>query len=297
MVATIPSKTILQTVSYNGDFWFGMDYNVNLYRGCSFGCIYCDSRSECYRNDDFDTIKVKEKAILILENELRRKQRRGIVALGAMSDSYNPLETSIKVTRSALQLFAKYGFGVSFETKSALVTRDIDVLQNINQRNNCIIKFSITTSDDELCQIIEPRASLSSERFKAMQQVAQAGLFTGVLMTPLLPFINDTEKNIQEIVRLTAEHGGKFVYSMFGVTLRDRQRNYFYEALEKNFPDLKQQYMETYGNTYSCFIPQYREKRKIFEEACQKYGLLYKMEDIIKAYKVNKEEITQLKLF
>lgn len=293
----IEAKSLLQTISYNGDMWFGLDYNVNLYRGCSFGCIYCDSRSEHYQIENFDTIRANKDALLILENELRRKKQRGVVGLGAMSDSYNPMEAKLQLTRQTLRLFAKYGFGLSIDTKSALVVRDIDLFKEIDKRNNCIVKLTITTVDDDLAKIIEPRASLTSERFKALKEISDAGIYTGVLMTPLLPFINDSEENIKEIVRLTAEHGGKFIYTMFGVTLRDNQRDYYYDKLDHNFPGLKEKYIKTYGDKYSCSIPDVFRKVKVFEEACEHYGILYKMEDIIKAYKVNKEQVTQLKLF
>ena len=297
MIQYVHAKSMLQTITYNGDMWFGLDYNVNLYRGCSFGCIYCDSRSEHYRIDNFDTITLKKDALQILERELKRKKARGVVGLGAMSDSYNPLEAKLSITRGALSLFAKYGFGVSLETKSELVVRDIDLFKEINKRNNCIVKLTITTADDELGKKIEPRASLSSERFEALQSLSEAGVFTGVLMTPLLPFINDSEEAIKEIVKLTAQHGGHFIYSMFGVTLRDNQRDYFFEQLDKDFVGVKDQYQEMYGHQYMCSIPDYRGKAKVFAKACEQYGLLYKMEDIIAAYKVKKEEVTQLKLF
>ncbi len=148
----IKVKSILQTVTYNGDFWFGLDYNINLYRGCSFGFLYCDSRSDVYRVDNFDTIRAKENAIQILEQELKRKKKRGVVGLGAMSDSNNLMEKSLEYTRFTLKLLAKYGFGISLETKSKSVVRDIDLFKEVEKRNSCIVKLSITTADDELLQ-------------------------------------------------------------------------------------------------------------------------------------------------
>lgn len=292
---TIPAKTILSKNKYS-DYWFGNDYNMNLYRGCHHGCIYCDSRSECYKNDEFDVVKVKENALDILKLELSRKKYKGVVGLGAMSDSYNAFEKDMEMTRGALKLLKDYHFGVSLETKSDLIVRDIDLFLEIQRYNDVILKITITTYDDALSHIIEPHAPLSSQRFKAIKQLSDAGLFVGVLLHPVLPFINDTEDNIKEIVKLAYENGAKFVHAYFGVTLRDRQRTYYFQKLDQYFPGLKEKYLKTYGHQYNCLSLKRKYLEEVFIRECKKYGLLYKMEDIIQAYKQNKR-VEQLTLF
>jgi DNA repair photolyase len=279
----IPAKTILQK-STHGNNWFGIDYNMNLYKGCCHGCIYCDSRSDCYRVENFDTVRAKKDVLEILEKELQTKKGKGVVGIGAMSDTYNPFEKQYEITRNALKLIKKYRFGVSIETKSDLIVRDMDVLAEINRLQSVIVKFTITTSDDNLAKIIEPNVCASSARFKAMRQFSDNGLFTGTLLTPIIPFITDSEENIKNVIRLSYENGAKFIWSMGGVTLRENQRTYFYDKLDKHFEELKNRYIQTFGNSYAC-NPLYKNLAVIFKEECQKYGLLYKMHDIIKAYK------------
>ena len=279
----IPAKTILQKARHSEE-WFGIDYNMNLYQGCPHGCIYCDSRSDCYHVKNFDKVRSKQNAIEILNRELKSKRKKGVIGIGAMSDTYSVFEAQYQITRQALKLISDYHFGVSIETKSDLITRDIDLFQKINSNADVILKFTITTADDELSKKIEPRASCSSERLKAMKQLTNAGLYVGTLLTPILPFITDSEENMREVIRLSAENGAKFVFTMGGVTLRENQRDYFFQELEHLFPGLKERYIANFGNDYFCYSPN-RNLEKIFEEECQKYGLLYKMEDIIKDYK------------
>lgn len=296
MMKTIPAKTILSKNQYP-DYWFGSDYNMNLYRGCHHGCIYCDSRSECYQNDEFDTVMLKENVLEILQKELACKKKKGIVAIGAMSDSYNAFERELQITRRALQLLSNYHFGVSLETKSDLVVRDIDLFLEIQKHHDVIVKMTITSSNDELSKLIEPHVCVSSKRFQAIQKLSEAGIFTGVLIHPVLPWISDSEENIRELVRLSYLHGAKFVHCHFGVTLRDRQRKYYYQKLDQIFPGLKEKYKKVYGLKYNCMVVDYPHLKYIFQKECQKYGLLYKMEDIIKAYKTHQQSFEQLSLF
>lgn len=291
----ISAKTILARGKTSE--WFGADYNMNLYRGCCHGCIYCDSRSDCYQVEDFDRVRLKKNALQILESELRKKRRKGVVGIGAMSDTYNPFERKLNITRGALKLLERFGFGVSLETKSSLVERDVDILRNITGRGSAIIKLTITTADDALARKIEPNVCPSSERFMAVKKLADAGIFTGVLFTPVLPYITDTETNVREIVRRSAGNGARFVYSIFGVTLRDNQRDYYYEQLEHRLPGLKKQYMRRYANRYNCSPPNVRRLYEVFKVECEKEGLLYRMEDIISAYKKPEEKTEQLSLF
>lgn len=291
----IKAKTILTKVKYGAN-WYGIDYNMNLYKGCTHGCIYCDSRSNCYHIDNFDIVRGKENALYILEKELSKKSR-GVVGIGAMSDTYNPLEQQYEQTRKALELIEKYGFGVSIDTKSDLILRDIDLLKKINLNNNVIIKFTITTPNDELSKIIEPNVCVSSRRLKAIKILNDNGIFAGIMMNPVLPFITDNEKDIKELVRLASENGAKFIHTYMGMTLRENQRDYYYEKLDENFKELKEKYMKYYGDGYDCIVPNYKKLYKIFTEECDRYGILYNMEDIIKAYKKVKINNKQISFF
>lgn len=289
----IEAKSILQTMRY-GSKWYGIDYNMNLYRGCNHGCIYCDSRSECYQIDAFDRVRIKKECISILEGELLSKRKKGVIGIGAMSDAYNTFERKYEITRKSLQLIQKYGFGVCLQTKSTCVTRDIDILKKIKENHSVCIGITITAYKDEISKKIEPYAPPSSKRFEAVKTLSNAGIFTGVLLNPLLPFITDSDENIKELVRMSYESGAKFVHTYLGVTLRDKQRDYFYQKIEKEFPSLKQEYKRKYGSNYICAIPNIKRKWTFFTKECEKYGLLYKMEDIIRAYK---KEIKQFSLF
>lgn len=291
----IEAKTMMQK-SYYSSQWFGIDYNMNLYKGCPHGCIYCDSRSDCYKIEHFDKVRVKKDAIMLLEKECKKKRKKGVLGIGSMSDTYNPFEKKYKITRKALEIAEKYGFGISMDTKSDLIVRDIDILERMNKTLPVILKVTITTADDRLSKKIEPHVCVSSKRFEAIKKLSQAGLFVGVLLTPILPFITDSEENIRKIVRLAYEHGAKFVYMMNGVTLRANQRAYYYAQLDKLFPGLKKQYINTYQNQYMCNTLN-RNLYQIFIQECKKYGLKYKMSDIINAYKKEGEKDTQISLF
>lgn len=282
----IEAKKILSPWS-DGESWFGNNYGMNIYKGCSHGCIYCDSRSECYRVENFDEVRAKENVLILLEKELRAKRKKGIVGNGAMSDPYNPFESKYKLTRGALELINKYGYGASVLTKSDLVLRDIDVLKKIKDHSPVMVKFTITTYDDELCKKIEPNVAVTSKRLEAIKTLSEAGIFTGVLMWPLLPFINDTPENIKAIVREVAERGGTFVTPYFGVTLRQNQRIFFYQKLDKLFPGLKQIYIKTYGGSYECRSNNEKELKEIFKSDCLRYNLIYKMSDIREKLKSN----------
>lgn len=292
----VKTKTILTKVK-NGDYWFGIDYNMNLYRGCSHGCIYCDSRSNCYHIENFDMVRGKENALSILEQELSKKREKGVIGIGAMSDTYNPNEFKYEETRNALKLISKYGFGVSIDTKSDLIIRDIELLKKINTKNNVIIKFTITTPHDELSKIIEPHVCVSSKRFKAMKRLSDNGIFVGILMNPVLPFITDKEEDIKELVRLASIHGAKFIHTYMGMTLRENQREYYFDKLDMSFPGLKEKYKKYYGNWYDCTVFNSKKLYKVFTDECDKYGILYNMKDIITAYKKEIKKSEQITLF
>ncbi len=291
----IPAKTILSGYSSDNS-WFGNNYNMNIYKGCSHGCIYCDSRSKCYRIENFDQVRAKENALMLLRKELKSKRRTGVIGTGAMSDPYNPFEKKYCLTRGALELIDKYRFGVSIATKSDLITRDLEVLKAIKTHSPVLIKMTITTYDDELCKKIEPHVTLSSKRFVAIQEFSSQGIFSGILLMPVLPFLEDNEENIRGIIRLAYESGAKFIYPAFGVTLRENQKEWYYKNLDEKFPDLREKYIKQFGNAYECRSPKAKALWQLFQEECKRFGIVYKMEDIIKGYKQEFSD-NQLSLF
>ncbi|MCL2573037.1 MAG: radical SAM protein [Defluviitaleaceae bacterium] len=292
----VPAKNIVYKTQ-SPDQWFGLDYNMNIYRGCSHGCIYCDSRSDCYRNVDFDIVKVKENALQITRDDLRRKVKKGVIGTGAMSDPYNPIEGKLQLTRHSLELINAYGFGVSLTTKSALVARDTDILRDIQSHSPVLVKLSITAANDDLCRLVEPNVLPTSERFDAINTLTEQGIFCGVLMVPMLPYITDTPENVVAILRRAKDAGAKFVYSYMGMTLRQGNREYFYEYLDKSFPNIKEKYIKRYCNRYNIPPPNYKKLWNVFAAECERLGLLYDMRAIIQHYKAGYERNNQLSLF
>lgn len=290
----IPAKTLVSRTKSTE--WFGTDYNMNIYKGCCHGCIYCDSRSDCYRVEDFDRVRAKANALEIIRDDLRRKIRTGVVATGAMSDPYNPFEKELCLTRRSLELINAYDFGVAIDTKSPLVTRDIDILRDIREHSPVIVKMTITTADDTLCKKIERNVPVSSERFKALRELSDSGIYCGILLMPVLPLINDTKENVLGLVHLAAESGAKFIYPGFGVTLRNNQREHFYNKLDELFPGLRERYISRYGDRYSCTSPKARELFKLLESECKSVGMVCRMQDIVRGYKQGYAE-SQLSFF
>lgn len=280
----ISAKTIISSYAENNN-WFGNNYNMNIYKGCCHGCIYCDSRSQCYGVEDFDKVRAKNNALEIIAKELKSKRRTGIVGTGAMSDPYNPFEKNYCLTRGALELINRYGFGIAIATKSDLITRDIDILKLIQSHSPVITKITITSCDDNLCSIIEPNVAVASKRFEAIKKLSDNEIFTGVLLMPVLPFIEDNEENIKGIINLAHKNGAKFIYPAFGVTLRQNQRERYYKKLDEHFPGLKQKYINQYGNSYQCPSPKAKKLWYLLKQECESLGMLYKMKDIINAYK------------
>lgn len=294
----IPTKTIISSYNENPN-WFGINYNMNIYKGCCHGCIYCDSRSSCYQIIDFDRVRIKENSIEIIRKELQSKRRKGVVGTGAMSDPYNPFEVKYELTRQALKLIDEYRFGIGIATKSDLIIRDIDILKKIQSHSPVIVKMTITTFDDELCKKIERKVCTSNKRFKAIKKLSDNNIYTGILLMPLLPFINDNEENIKNIIKKAYECGAKFVFSYgLGVTLRTNQREYYFEQLRKIFPqqNLDEIYMNTFGEVYENPSQNVNYLWTVFKKECEKYNILYKMEDIIDDYK-SKYERSQISWF
>lgn len=294
----IPAKKIVSNYIENNS-WFALNYTMNIYRGCCHGCIYCDSRSSCYQIVDFDRVRAKENSAEIIGRDLRSKRKKGIIGMGAMSDPYNSFEKKYCLTREALKQVDKNNFGISIATKSDLITRDIDILKKIQEHSPVLIKITITTYDDKLAKSIEPNVSSTTERFDAIKKLTDNGIYTGILLMPILPFINDNKENIINIVRKAHECGAKFIFAFgMGVTLRQNQREYYYKKLKDIFKDedLSKKYIDTYGDRYEYPSINSKELWKVFKSECEKYGILYNMEDIIKDYKSKYEEV-QISLF
>lgn len=289
MIKEIRAKKILSNLK-NPDPWFGIKYNMNLYRGCEHGCIYCDSRSQCYQIDNFDIIHVKINALELLKKELSSKREKGTVGTGSMSDPYIPIEKELRLTREALKVIASYYFPVHVITKSDLVVRDKDILQDINRIYGAV-SFTITTCDDDLAKKIEPRAPSPSSRYRAMEILAEAGIYTGLTMMPILPFIEDDEENIRCIVEKAAAHGARYIIPSFGMTLRDKQRAYYYKQLDRLFPELRRKYEVKYGNQYVCSVNNAHKLIGKFKELCNRYNIKIVMD------KYHGDNSEQLSLF
>ena len=293
MVTEITSKTILNHVK-QPDPWFGLKYNMNLYRGCQHQCIYCDSRSECYQLGDLAQIRVKVNALELLANVLPRKQVLGTIGFGSMNDPYMPVEKEYRLVRGALEIIANHGFPVHILTKSDLVLRDLDLLRSIAEVY-AAVSFTITTADDSLAAKLEPGAPRPSERFQAMYQLAEVGILTGVTMMPILPFLEDDPDNIRQIVRQAKLNGASYIIPAFGMSLRPGSREYYYQALDSLFPGIKEQYIRAYGDNYQCGVPNWLELTEVFQDEMSAAGLDSKIPIFEPRKKIN--PASQLPLF
>jgi len=284
----IQAKSILS--NHNG---------MNLYRGCTHGCIYCDTRSICYGfTHAFEDVEVKANAPELLETALRSKRKKCMIGTGSMCDPYLPLEEKLLLTRKCLAVIDKYGFGATLITKSNLVLRDLDLLESINRQSKAVVQMTLTTIDEDLCRMIEPNVCTTQERFAALMTLKEAGIPTVVWLSPILPFLNDTVDNIQGILDLcvNAEVKGILCFGM-GVTLREGNREYYYAQLDRLFPGLKQRYVETYGNAYNLASPHEKELMLLFRNTCKKSGILYKVDDVFSYLNAFPQKYVQEELF
>lgn len=279
----IPAKHILHRS--NSTAWFGTDHTMNLYRGCCHGCVYCDSRSDCYHIDQFDTVRAKRDCLRILRDDLARKIRPAFICTGSMSDPYNPLEGDRQLTRHALELTDAYQCGVAIATKGDLILRDRDVLTSIAGHSPVLCKVTVTTTDDALAALIEPSAPSPTRRLAAVKGLSEAGLFTGILLMPVLPFLTDTQASVLAVVDAAAAAGARFVYPAFGVTMRQGQREPFLASLDRAFPgqDLRRRYLAAFGDRYQCTSPRAKALWSAFSARCDQLGLLYRMQHITAA--------------
>jgi len=273
VIKEIRAKTLVSRVR-GLDTYFGLDYGMNLYRGCQHRCIYCDSRSLCYGIEAFDRdVLVKANAIELLENELRRKRKKGIIGTGSMNDPYMPLEAEVRLTQRALEVIAAYGFGVHVLTKSDLVVRDLALFQRIDRTAQAVVSVTVTTIDDELAKKIEPGAPPSSARLAALQEISEAGIETRIALMPTLPFIEDTWENVSAIVEAGARCGVRAIVPWFGMSMRDRQREHFYRQLDRLFPEVRPRYESAYGEDYMCPSPNGEDLFARFTDRCAELGI------------------------
>lgn len=272
---------------------------MNIYRGCTHGCIYCDSRSKCYGfTHEFEDVEVKMNAPELLERALKSKRKKCMIGTGAMCDPYLHAEEELRLTRRCLELISQYEYGIAIQTKSTRILRDLDLLREINGKAKAVVQMTMTTYNEELCKIIEPAVSTTRERFDALLQFKKAGLPTIVWLTPILPFINDTEENIRGILDYCMEAGVKGIICFgMGVTLRDGNREYFYRALDKHFPGIKNKYIKTYGNAYNLPSPDSERLLQIFRKLCKENGIMYHTQECFQYLYEFPEKYTQMSLF
>lgn len=272
---------------------------MNIYRGCQHGCIYCDARSKCYQmNHQFEDIEVKENAPELLENALKRKRRKCMIGTGAMSDPYIPLEKELKLTRRCLEIINRYGFGVTVQTKSASVMRDIDLFTKINDKSKAVLQMTLTTADESLCRIIEPNVSVTKERFETLKAFHENGIPSVVWFSPFLPFINDTKENIDGLLKycIDAKIRGIICFGI-GLTLRDGDREYFYSRLDKHFPNMKERYIYTYGNSYQLTSSNNNVLMNRISEVCRNHGIMFGVENVFSYLHKFESKAEQLSLF
>ena len=274
---------------------------MNLYRGCTHGCIYCDSRSTCYQiNHDFEDIEVKQNAPQLLEDALRRKRNKCMISTGAMCDPYMHCEEELGLTRRCLEIINRYGFGLAIQTKSCRILRDLPLLKRINERSKCVVQMTLTTFDENLCRIVEPNVSTTRERYEALKVFQKEGIPTVVWLAPILPFINDTQENLHGILDYCFDAGVKGIICFgMGLTLREGDREYYYQALDRHFPGVKQQYIRRYGLDYECPSPNAQELWKTFDEQCSARGVMHRPEEIFGYLRQfpHREEGEQLSMF
>lgn len=272
---------------------------MNLYRGCTHGCIYCDSRSKCYQpTEPFEDIAVKANAPQLLEQALRRKRRRCMIGTGSMCDPYMPAEQELGLTRTCLELIRKYGFGATVLTKSDLVLRDLDLLAEINAQAKSVVQMTLTTCDESLCRIIEPHVCTTKRRFEVLCRMHEAGIPTVVWLSPALPFLNDTKENLYGLLRYCVKaHVKGIVCFGIGMTLREGDREYYYAALDRHFPGLRARYEITYGDAYEIVSPNHTALMPLFHAICEKHGILHTPEDCFAYLNTLPETDTQLTLF
>lgn len=249
---------------------------MNLYRGCTHGCIYCDSRSVCYQMDHaFEDVEVKRNAPALLEAALQKKRKPCMIATGAMSDPYNHHEVELGLTRQCLNLIRRYGFGVTVQTKSDRILRDLPLLEAISRETKCVVQMTLTTYDEKLCRILEPNVCTTRRRYAVLKACQARGIPTVVWICPILPFLNDTEENLRGLLQYCIDAGvwGIITFGM-GTTMREGSREPFYAALDRHFPGMKDRYIRQFGASYVCPSPNQAYLMDLLHRTCQAHGIL-----------------------
>lgn len=272
---------------------------INIYRGCTHGCIYCDSRSKCYQiNHDFADIEVKEDAPKQLDIELSMKRKPCMIGTGSMTDPYNHVEKDIEYTRKCLEVILKHHCGVAIQTKSDLILRDIDLINEINKDSKAVVEITLTTADDELCKRIEPNVCVTSKRVEILRKCKELGIPTVVWLCPFLPFINDNEENINKLMDICIENDVKGVlFFGVGLTLREGNREYFYECLDKEFPGLKEKYIKQYGNKYEVSSNNNEVLSKIIIDRCREHNIMCDINQVFSYLRKYPDKFEQISLF
>lgn len=272
---------------------------MNVYRGCSHGCIYCDARSKCYGfTHAFEDIEVKQNAPALLEQALKSKRKRCMIGTGAMCDPYIPLEEELKITRQCLEIIDRYEFGLAIQTKSNRILRDLDLLKSINEKAKTVVQMTLTTYDEELCKKVEPGVCTTKERFATLMTMKKEGIPTIVWFSPVLPFINDTPENLRGILDYCGEAGVKGIIAFgMGLTLREGDREYYYRALDRHFPGLKEKYKEKYGYAYELSSPREKELYELFHKFCKENGIMSTPDQCFQYMRELPEKYVQESLF
>lgn len=255
---------------------------MNIYRGCTHGCIYCDSRSDCYQmRHDFEDIEVKQNCVSLLEQALRSKRKKCMIGTGSMSDPYMHCEEKLQLMKQCLEIIERYGFGVAVQTKSNRILRDISILSRINQNAKAVVQTTFTTYDEELCKVIEPNVCTTKKRFEMLLAMKEEKIPTVVWIDPILPFINDTKENLDGLLDycIRADVRGIICFGM-GMTLRNGNREYYYRKLDESFPGLKNKYKERYGYSYEVESPNAKLLFQRFQDICRLHNILYKPDEV-----------------
>lgn len=255
---------------------------MNVYRGCTHGCIYCDSRSKCYGfTHDFEDIEIKQNAPELLEKALRSKRNKCMIGTGAMCDPYMHCEENIQITRKCLELIDQYEYGLAIQTKSDLILRDLDLLKSIHKKSKCVVQMTLTTYDENLCKILEPDVCTSKRRFEVLEILRDNNIPTVVWITPILPYINNTKENLEGILKYcTIAKVWGIIHFGMGLTLRDGNREYFYQALDKHFPGLRATYHQKYGYAYEIISDNNREFLKLLNSTCKEKGIMCNPDEV-----------------
>ena len=285
---TVKAKSLL--TRYNG---------MNVYRGCLHGCVYCDSRSTCYQfSHPFEDVEVKENAPELLESILRSKRKKIVIGSGSMADPYQPCEKDLLLTRRCLELIDRYGFGATVITKSDLILRDLDLFESIQHKAKSALQMTLTVANDGLSRILEPNVCTTTRRYEVLKEFQRHRIPTVVWMTPVLPFLTDTEENLRTILDYCIDAGVRGIISFgMGMTLRDGNREYYYRALDRHFPGLSALYREKYGNAYEVVSDHHTVLMRMFHETCERHGILHDPDECFRFLAEIPERIHQVSLF